>query len=252
MKIRSLISALVPALVLLATGQAQASVGSYGLTYQSTNGVIETTNLSSGFLTGQMLFTDATGTTFAAYCVEIAQSRAETSDGSANYTVASFSGSQAALLQGLYSSSYAGLSSATDQAAFQTAVWEITQDATGVTNAGKASNLSGLGTLEVNPTASTKGNFYFATLGTLRNQAPAAENTAFINQVNGYLNQAQAYVNNSGVPMYTLTLLQNPDFQDLITATPLTTPVPEPESYVLLMAGLGVVGFVARRRQQAR
>lgn len=29
------------------------------------------------------------------------------------------------------------------------------------------------------------------------------------------------------------------------------TPVPEPETYALLMAGLGVVGFLARRRQAA-
>jgi hypothetical protein len=28
------------------------------------------------------------------------------------------------------------------------------------------------------------------------------------------------------------------------------TPVPEPESYAMLVAGLGVLGFVSRRRQQ--
>jgi hypothetical protein len=29
------------------------------------------------------------------------------------------------------------------------------------------------------------------------------------------------------------------------------TPVPEPETYAMLLAGLGVVGFLARRRQSA-
>jgi hypothetical protein len=28
------------------------------------------------------------------------------------------------------------------------------------------------------------------------------------------------------------------------------TPIPEPETYVMMMAGLGVVGFMARRRRK--
>lgn len=35
------------------------------------------------------------------------------------------------------------------------------------------------------------------------------------------------------------------------TATLSATPVPEPETYALLLAGLGVIGFVASRRKQA-
>ena len=36
---------------------------------------------------------------------------------------------------------------------------------------------------------------------------------------------------------------------DLATADSATTPVPEPESYALFMAGLGLMGFIARRRK---
>jgi len=38
---------------------------------------------------------------------------------------------------------------------------------------------------------------------------------------------------------------------DLLSRT-IPTAVPEPETYALMMAGLGAMGFVARRRKQAK
>jgi hypothetical protein len=35
-----------------------------------------------------------------------------------------------------------------------------------------------------------------------------------------------------------------------ITSTPVTAPIPEPETYAMMMAGLGLLGVVARRRKQ--
>ena len=34
-----------------------------------------------------------------------------------------------------------------------------------------------------------------------------------------------------------------------INSAAVATPVPEPETYAMLLAGLGIVGFVARRRR---
>jgi hypothetical protein len=36
-----------------------------------------------------------------------------------------------------------------------------------------------------------------------------------------------------------------------VTISLVTAPIPEPETYALMLAGLGVVGFTARRRKQA-
>jgi len=45
---------------------------------------------------------------------------------------------------------------------------------------------------------------------------------------------------------------QVPDFSNLtLFARDITTPVPEPETYALFLAGLGAMGFVARRRRKS-
>jgi MYXO-CTERM domain-containing protein len=41
-----------------------------------------------------------------------------------------------------------------------------------------------------------------------------------------------------------------PTFNGVATFTGITTAVPEADSYAMMLAGLGLVGFAARRRQQ--
>lgn len=190
--------------------------------YLSTTGTVVNTTQTSDYLSGAMSYLTSTGTSFEAFCAELGQGHALTSAGFQTYTVGSFGGNQADMLQRLYSSSYASLATAQQKAAFQTAVWEITHE-----------NASTLG--------ATTGSFQFKWL---TDTSTTAEDNAFASLVNGYLNDAKNY---TGDAKYTLTKLSSDTYQDLVTISA----VPEPESYALLLAGLGVVVFVARRRQRA-
>ena len=40
------------------------------------------------------------------------------------------------------------------------------------------------------------------------------------------------------------------DYNDMVVGVKVAAPIPEPETYALMMAGLGVVGFMARRRRK--
>jgi hypothetical protein len=52
----------------------------------------------------------------------------------------------------------------------------------------------------------------------------------------------------SGENIVAKTYLQNGEWRLNIAAVPEVAPVPEPETYAMLLAGLGLMGFVARRR----
>lgn len=184
-----------------------------------------TTSLTANYITGGLNYTNAATGSFQAYCIEPDQSFAITSRGFKTYTVGSFSGTQGTLLQALYSSSFGSVHDGAQQAGFQLAVWEIMREASG--------------TLSL---AENNGNFFLKTAGLTGAQLTTA--TGAQTFASSYLAAAQAY---HGASLYSLTKLSNANYQDLVVATP-TVAVPEPESYALLLAGLGAIGMIARRR----
>jgi hypothetical protein len=52
-----------------------------------------------------------------------------------------------------------------------------------------------------------------------------------------------------GTSPYSFSIYTSPTAQDYVVAS--VTPVPEPESYAMLLAGLGLMGAVVRRRKNA-
>ena len=159
------------------------------------------------------------GGSFAAWCVDIYSWLNTTSTG-ASYTLTSgatfFGGSPSKVtdLERLASLYLGSVNTVAESGAFQLAVWEIVYE-----NSGSY----GLGT----------GNF----------QVASASGGA-ITTANTWLSAL-----GSGVPTMTLNVWASSSSQDLAV---FTSAVPEPEIYAMLAAGLGFLGFVGKKRRQAR
>jgi len=185
--------------------------GSESVSYSlgAPNAVVSGSGPAGGFLTVLN-----GGPTFETYCVDLYQHIAF---GDPPYTEYSAPGTSHVFANGnaytdlarLYAT--AGVvADSVHEAAFQIAVWEIAYETTGSYDLGAGSATFSGGS------AASSGALTLASgwLASLASSGPAIQ------------------------------VLESREHQDLIYA-----PVPEPESYALLMAGLATVGFVARRRK---
>ena len=154
-------------------------------------------------------------TSFVAYCVDLAQSFSFDNAFTVTTTSPSvlFGGDRASALDRLYTQRFTSVSNRVESAAFQLAIWEILQEAPATSY-----NLS-------------SGSF-----------AATSGNTEAIVMATSWLNTLSTGASGG----YSLTVLASATHQDQLMATP----VPEPETYMMLLAGLGLMGFVARRRRQ--
>ena len=158
----------------------------------------------------------ALGTSFAAFCFDPFQ---YANGGMSNYVVSSGLSSldqtKATWVSNLYSNSYASsIGSTTDAAAFQLALWDLAKD---------DGNLS-IG--DVRSTGST--------------------NTTVLGSANSMITAAKL---GAGAAQYSFVLYTSATAQDYVVASAVTA-VPEPETYAMLLSGMCLLGFTARRRLQ--
>ena len=154
------------------------------------------------------------GTSFTAYCAELTQNFSFGVDYSYGQATGSayFGAQKAADLSRLFTGAAGFVTNKSTSGAFQAAIWEI------IYEPGSSYDLS-------------SGAFKAAALNLL--DVPSF---TFINSV---LTNLGSYGAN-----YQIDVLTNPDTQDFLVGT-----IPEPGTWALLVAGLGVIGVVSRRRK---
>ena len=190
---------------------------------------------SGGFKTYDLTTDPNRKSPFQTFCVDIFHDfgfAVDSVDSSPTGTPSGLSSASILNLDRLYTqygSNIASTSSSNlNQSAFQLAIWAIVND-------GSAINSNGMFNL-------TSGQPLQITSGSPDNAVSLAQQwlTSLANTASSY-NAEFLMVQNQGAVGTT-------GAQDVVYFTP-ASPVPEPQTYAMLLAGLGLVGFIARRRK---
>ena len=187
--------------------------------------------------------TFANGDSFAAFCVEIAQNLAPWGS-SVSYTDgSSVYGKFTDSLTSLANKYYSFVDDAVSSAAFQIAIWEIVTETKSGLNLDKGVFQADNTTMQVKEwvpaTRWSKGHYAYTTVD---NPDSLAAVTLAQTWLAGLGDDSVANTGN-----YSLEYLKNKNYQDLVIFTPIAA-VPEPETYGMLLLGMGLIGLFARRR----
>jgi len=151
---------------------------------------------------------------FTAWCAELTQSFSfgVTYDYTQVSGTSYFTGQKAADLSRLFTATHGIVFDSSTSAAMQAGIWEIIYE---------------------------KGTAYGFATGNFTGVPEKAGDQAAFDTINGYLTHLSDYKAD-----YRIDVLTNGDHQDFLVAT-----IPEPETWALLVAGLGVLGLLKRRRR---
>lgn len=154
---------------------------------------------------------------FTSYCVDLSQTFSWGSSFAVTpYSAATFFGStRADAMNRLYTQHFTEVDTITESAAFQLALWEIVQEGT-------------------SSYSLTNGNGSFYVVST-------ASGGSAVSLANTWLSGLASGPTGG----YQLTVLHSATKQDQL----MPTPIPEPETYAMMLAGLGLLGLAARRRR---
>lgn len=245
---RKLIAAAAAATLSTAAMAADVTIQSFTTLGESDIGDVTTSTGTAGGPAVEFNITTTTGNTFAAYCLEVDSFFG----GSGNsYNISSPTQDAIARLfavSGFNGVAFAadGVDTATKASALQLAIWEVVAD-----NLVLASTTPSFYTAIDTDLAGTaddgNGNWIDFNAASAGNFRATGFSFNAVSQATDYLNAAAGLSIGSYATanVQVLTNVDDPHHQNLVTA------VPEPSTYALMAACLGVVGFVARRKQQA-